>query len=212
LLRVNPDHLEAHRELAAIYKKANQLDEAEREYREILRLKKDDMEVRSALTSIYVKKKSHPELIALLKENVEMAPNDSNQHYRLGLVYEFQKDYDNAAVSYAEAIKNREDNAKALNAMGRIKMKTGNIQEAKEYLERAKAADPSMEETALLLSNIRDELAPNPLKYKKGKKSSKGKKGKAAKKKSAVKKSGVKKSSSTKAKKPVAKTSSGAKQ
>jgi len=184
--------------LAALYKKANQLDEAGKEYREVLRLKKDDMEARGALTSIYVKKQNYPELVALLKENVVMAPQDSNQHYRLGLVYEFQKDYDNAAASYAEAISSKEDNAKALSAMGRIKMKTGNIQEAKEYLERAKAADPTMEEAALLLSNIREELAPNPLsKFKKSKKATKGKKGKKSKP--------VRKSSASKSKKPAKK-------
>lgn len=197
-IRLNPDNLEAHQELAALYKKANQLDEAGKEYREVLRLKKDDMEARGALTSIYVKKQNYPELVALLKENVVMAPQDSNQHYRLGLVYEFQKDYDNAAASYAEAISSKEDNAKALSAMGRIKMKTGNIQEAKEYLERAKAADPTMEEAALLLSNIREELAPNPLsKFKKSKKATKGKKGKKSKP--------VRKSSASKSKKPAKK-------
>jgi tetratricopeptide (TPR) repeat protein len=209
VIRVNADNLEAHRDLAALYKKANQLDESEREYREILRLKKDDMEARNALTSIYVRKKSYPELIALLKENVEMTPEDSNQHYRLGLVYEFQKDYDNAAASYAEAIRYKEDNAKALNAMGRIKMKTGNIQEAKEYLERAKAADPSMKEAALLLNNIRDELAPNPLsKFKHSKKAKKVKKVKKS--KAVKKKTSKKKRSATKSKKPVKKAASGA--
>jgi hypothetical protein len=82
--------------------------------------------------------------------------------------------------------------------MGRIKMKTGNIQEAKEYLERAKAADPTMEEAALLLSNIREELAPNPLsKFKKSKKATKGKKGKKSKP--------VRKSSASKSKKPAKK-------
>jgi len=208
IVRLNPDQLEAHGELATLYKKANLQDEAEKEYREILRLKKDDMDVRGALTSIYVKKKNYPELIALLKENVEMAPQDANHHYRLGLVYEFQKDYENAAVSYAEAIKNSENNAKALNAMGRIKMKTGHIQEAKEYLEKAKAADPNMEEAALLLNNIRDELAPNPLKSKKGKAGKKSRKSKTSKKKSTVKKSTAKKSSPAATKKPAAKAAS----
>lgn len=188
MVQVDPNHLDAHRELVSLYKKANLQEEVEQQYREILKHKKDDMDTRAALTSIYVKKKSYPELIALLKENVEMAPADSTQQYKLGLVYEFQKDYENASVSYAEAIRLKEDNAKALNALGRIKMKTGNIKEAKEFLEKAKAADPNMEEAALLLSNIRDELAPDPSKYRKGKKGKKGKK-KATKKKSTSKKS-----------------------
>ena len=131
-----------------------------------------------------------------------MAPKDSTQHYKLGLVYEFQKEYENASASYLEAIKLKEDNAKALNALGWVNMKTGHIKEAKEYLERAKAADPSMEEATLLLSNIKDELAPDPSKYKKSKKGKKGKKSKSSKKK-------TKKSSAKTTKKPAAKAASG---
>jgi hypothetical protein len=52
-------------------------------------------------------------------------------------------------------------------------------------LEAAKKADPTLEETAVLLNNIRDEFNPEPRKIskakkgksKKGKKSSKAKKG-----------------------------------
>ncbi len=205
IVRLYPDRLEAHRELVTIYKKANQQDDLEKEYREIIRLKKDDMDVRNALTSIYVKKKNYAELVTLLKENVDMAPQDNTQHYKLGLVYEFQKNYADASASYLAAVKLKENNAKALNALGRINMKTGHIQEAKEYLEKAKAIDPGMEETALLLSNIRDELAPVTTKYKK---SNKGKKSK----KSRISKKSTKKSSIKKVKKPAAKAASGARQ
>ncbi len=177
-VRHNPDNIEAHRELANHFKKGNMLDDAEKEYRELLRLKKDDMEVRNALTAIYVKKKNYDDLVTLLKENVEMNPRDPGHLYKLGLVYEFRKDYENASASYQESVRIKEDNAKSLNALGRVKMKTGHIKEAKEYLERAKAADPNLEETALLLGNIRDELTPTTSKYKKPKK----KKGKKVKK------------------------------
>ncbi|HZV82434.1 MAG TPA: tetratricopeptide repeat protein, partial [Geobacteraceae bacterium] len=149
----------------------------------------------------------YDELTALLKETVEMNPQDTNLHYKLGLVYEFQKNYESAATSYLEAIRLKEDNAKALNAMGRVKMKTGHIKEAKEYLEKAKAADPNLEETTLLLSNIRDELAPDPSKYTKGKKWKKGKKGKKGKKSTAKK--GGKKASGKSAKKTTKKASAG---
>jgi tetratricopeptide (TPR) repeat protein len=180
VIRLNPDSLDGHRELALLYKKTNQQDEAEKEYREVLRLKKDDGEIRNALTASYVKKKNYPDLITLLQESVALTPKDANNHYKLGLVYEFQKDYDNAASQYKEALALKEDHAKTLNALGRVYMKTGHIKEAKEALEKAKEVDPALEETSLLLSNIKDELSPEPRKYKK--KKAKGKKGKAGKK------------------------------
>jgi tetratricopeptide (TPR) repeat protein len=120
----------------------------------------------------------------LLKENVEMSPNDANSHYKLGLVYEFKKNYEDALVSYKAAVSLKEDHAKALNALGRVFMKTGQIKDAKDALEAAKKADPALEEPTVLLSNIRDELSSEPKKHKqsKGKKSKKSKSSKKPKK------------------------------
>jgi hypothetical protein len=49
-------------------------------------------------------------------------------------------------------------------------MKNGRLAEAKDTLEAAKKADPTMEETVVLLNNIRDNFNPEPQKIKKGKK------------------------------------------
>jgi hypothetical protein len=65
-------------------------------------------------------------------------------------------------------------------------MKTGRLSEAKETLEAAKKADPTMEETSVLLNNIRDEFNPEPRKITKGKKG-KGKKSKKSSKKAKAK-------------------------
>ena len=94
-----------------------------------------------------------------------------------------KKDYENAIATYKKAIELKPDNARALNALGRLYMKTGRLSEAKETLEAAKKADPTMEETAVLLNNIRDEFNPEPRKI------TKGKKGKAKKSKKSSKKS-----------------------
>jgi hypothetical protein len=98
-------------------------------------------------------------------------------------------------VRYKEAVELKDDHAKALNALGRVYMKTGHIAQAKVALEAAKKADPALEETTVLLNSIRDELSPEPKKYQK-------KKGK----KSQVKGTGKKKGAKAKAKtKPAAK-------
>lgn len=182
-VRLDAGNLEAHRELASLMRKLGNDVEAEKHYAEVLRLKKDDVDARNALMSLYVKNKKYDDLIRLLKEGVEFNPADPNSHYRLGLVYEFNKEYDLSAEKYAEAVKLQANHAKALNALGRVYMKTGRLAEAKDALEKAKEADPELEESAVLLNNIRDELTPESRKYKKsarkGKKS--GKKGKSTK-------------------------------
>jgi len=161
-------------------------------------LHKDDSETRTALVSIYVKNKQYDEITALLKEAVELNPDDPNNHYKLGLIYDFKKDYENASASYKKAIEIKADHARSLNALGRLYMKAGKLSEARETLEAARKADPTMEETSVLLNNIRDEFNPEPRKISKGKKI-KGKKAKKSSKKSKVKKTTKKASKGKKA-------------
>jgi len=199
-LKHSPDNIEANREIAALYRAKGANDKAVEHYTKVLAKQKDDMDTRNALVSIYVKNKQYDEITGLLKGTAELFPEDPNNHYKLGLIYEFKKDYEGAIASYKKALEVKADHARSLNALGRLYMKTGRINEAKEMLEAAKKADPTLEETAVLLNNIRDEFNPEPRKItkgkkgksKKGKKSSKGKKttktGKSADKKPAAKK------------------------
>lgn len=203
VLKASPDNVDANREIAPLYKAKGMNDKATENYKKVLVQQKDDVETRNALVAIYVKNKQYDEITVLLKGTAELFPDDPNNHYKLGLIYEFKKDYDNAAASYKKAVELKTDHARSLNALGRLYMKTGRIAEAKEVLEAAKKADPSLEETAVLLNNIGDdEFNPEPRKISKkikGKRSKKAKKSKKASKSS----KGSKKSSS--AKKSVAK-------
>ena len=188
VLKHSPDNVDANREIAALYKARGATDKAIEHYRRVLAQQKDDVETRNALVSLYVKNKQYEEIAELLKGAVVLAPDDPNNHYKLGLIHEFRKDYVSAIASYKKAIELKPDHARSLNALGRLYMKTGRLDEAKETLELAKKADPNMEEATVLLNNIRDEFNPEPRKItkskktrsKKVKKTSKGAKGKPA--------------------------------
>lgn len=193
VLNYSPNDVDANREIAALYKARGDNDKAINHYRKVLALRKDDAETRAALVAIHVKNKQYDEITALLKEAVELGPDDPNNHYKLGLIYDFKKDYDSAVASYKKAIEIKPDHARSLNALGRLYMKAGQLDEAKKTLEAARRADPTMEETSILLSNIRDEFNPEPRKITKGKKSFAKKAKKGSKKSKATK--GSKKSS-----------------
>lgn len=183
VLKFSPDNLDANRELAALYRQKGMNDKAVEHYRKALAQQKDDTESRNALVAIYVKNKQYDEITDLLKGAVQLFPDDPNNHYKLGLIHEFKKDYENAILSYKKASELKPDHARSLNALGRLYMKTGRITEAKEVLEAARHADPNLEETSVLLNNIRDEFSPEPRKINKKLKarSPKGKKSKAKK-------------------------------
>jgi len=117
-----------------------------------------------------------------------VAPDDPNNHYKLGLIYDFSKNYDGAIESYKKAIELKSDHARALHSLGRVYMKTGRLAEAREALEKAKIADPNLIETTVLLNNISDNFNPAPQragawKKSKAKKAKKGTKTSPAKKK-----------------------------
>jgi len=101
---------------------------------------------------------------------VEIAPEDPNNHYKLGLIYDFNKDYENAIASYQKAVELNPGHARALNALGRAYMKTGRLSEAREALEAAKKADPNLVEASILLNNMQDDFRPEPRKQSSRKK------------------------------------------
>lgn len=189
VLGYSPNDVEANREIAALYAQKGDTEKAVAHYKKVLTIRKDDSEARTALISIFVKSKQYDEITDLLKEAVELNPDDSVNHYKLGLMYDFKKDYDAAIAAYKKAIELKPDNARALNALGRLYMKTGRLEEAKETLEAAKKADPTLEEASILLNNIRDEFNPEPHKITKGKKY---KKSRSSKSRSKNKKSSAK--------------------
>ena len=166
---IAPDNIEAHRELAGLFLKRKMMEEAEGEYREVLRLAKDDIFARNALTAVLVKQKKYDELIALLEQGVELSPKDPNNHYKLGLVFDYKKDYQHAIEQYKETILLNDGHAKALNALGKVYLKQGDKEKGREMLEAAKKADPDLLETRELLSNL-DPL-PMEVKHIKSKRS-----------------------------------------
>ena len=154
-VRLDPNNLEGHRELAKIFMRWTQPAKAENHYKEVLRLYSEDEAARNALITLYVKQKRYDDLTTFVKEWLEKAPNDPQRHYRLGIVYEIKKEYDLAVTEYKTAIGLQPDNARMLFALGRTYMRTGRLSEARETLEAAKKADPTLAEPQLLLSSIK---------------------------------------------------------
>jgi tetratricopeptide (TPR) repeat protein len=185
------------------------LDDAAGVYQGILALNREDDAASNALIAIYLKKKRYNDLIEFLKEGTNRNPDDPSGHYKLGIVYEYTKNYQDAAAEYQKALEKKSNHAKALNALGRLYLKTGRLDEAKQMLLAAKKADPSLKETTLMLKNIHEEFRPKTTvkkkkqhrkKHYKKKRSTKKKytKKRYSKKKSAHKKYSKKKSAKKK--------------
>lgn len=185
-VRLDPDMLEGHRELARIFSRDRQTAKAEHHYKEVLRLQSEDEVARNGLITLYVKQKRYDDLTGFVKDWLDQAPGDPQRHYRLGLVYEFKREYDPAISEYKAALALQPDHARMLLALGRVLMKTGRLSDAKAMLEASKKADPTLPEPQLLLSSLQSDS--QPLKKKAHKSPGKGKKAPASKAKPARKK------------------------
>ena len=168
-VRLDPNSIEGHRELARIFARGAQPVKAEHHYKEVLRLNGADEAARNALVNMYVKQKRYDELTIFLKSWLDKAPDDPQRHYRLGIIYEFKKEYDLAISEYKKSTELQPDNARILLALGRTYLKTGKLSEAREMLELSKKADPALLESQLLLNSIKND--PQPTKKKMRKKS-----------------------------------------
>jgi len=196
-LKLDPDNLQAHKELAVLYKKRGMAG-AETQYREVLRLKRNDTGARNALMAIYLKNENYDDLFALLKDGVELNPGDPSSHYRLGVILEFRKEYPAALAEYEKTVSMKKDHAKGLNAMARLYLKAGRVEEAGKALEAAaRASEPP-----------RYKKAKTTHKKKVWKAKGSSKKKKAAKMKSRARKKAEAKSNSRAKKKAVAKAKS----
>lgn len=77
-------------------------------------------------------------------------PSFARAYNGLGLAYEFQRRYPEAAQQYQEALALKGDNAQILRNLGDVARAVGDFDQALAYYERGLAADPT--DTVLLLS------------------------------------------------------------
>lgn len=199
-VKLAPDNAEANKELAMLYHRKGMLDKAEHHYQETLRLKSDDRYSRNALTSIYVKQKKYKALLALLKDETKLFPENPDSHYRLGLIQYFMKDFDAAQQEYQTTVTLKPNHAKALKGLGKIAIIRGDRAGATKFMLASQKADPNLPEAKQMLNELKegDPFQPKPQKIKK--RAVKKKHGKSIKKSVSSKKSGksVKKSKHSK--------------
>lgn len=152
-IELAPHNAELRRELARLYRMQGKGDGAIRQYRELLRLDNGDTEARNALITLYVKLRRYGDLRQLLREGVEQFPDDPDSHFRMGLIHDFGREYQAAISEYRKALALKNDHARALKGLGKVYLKLGKTDKAKEYLAAARKADPDLRERPVVRKN-----------------------------------------------------------
>jgi tetratricopeptide (TPR) repeat protein len=141
-VRLDPDHLQAHKNLARLYGKEGKQEEALQELREILRLDPDDFQAHLSLGLTYMKQFEMVEARRHFVEAVRLQPRTPEPHNYLGLTYAWQGQYAQASLHYREALRLNPSYAEATSNLGVAHARQGNWTEARVYLARAVALEP----------------------------------------------------------------------
>ncbi|MFL5244542.1 MAG: tetratricopeptide repeat protein [Gemmataceae bacterium] len=141
-VRLNPDHLQSHRNLARLYGKEGKQKEAIEELHEILRLDPDDFQARISLGLTYMKQFDMEQARRQFAEAARIQPRTPEPHNYLGLTYTWHGDYAQACLHYREALRFNPSYAEAMSNLGVALGRQGNWKEARVFLTRAVAIEP----------------------------------------------------------------------
>jgi len=137
--RVTPRNYLAHFNLASIHAKKGDLDDAVREYREVLAISPDDVKAHTNLGSVLAKKGEFDAAIREFQEVLAVKPNDVMAHSNIGNALTEKGDLVAGIKAYREAITIDPTYIGARNNLANVLAKNGCLDEAiNEYQEALK--------------------------------------------------------------------------
>lgn|GEM_PF-2397911 len=180
-INLDDGNIEIQREYALLLRQRGHYHEAETAYSAILEKQPDDEGALNGIIFIYVKQKNYEGLTSFLEKQQGRDANNPDHPYRLGLIYEYRRMFQEALDAYKRSL-DLKSSAKAYRALGRVLLKAGKKAEAKTALESARQIDPKAPEVRSLLMQLKAEnRVQNLKKHKKKISKSKKKKGKTRK-------------------------------
>jgi peptidylprolyl isomerase len=103
-IKLNPNHAEAHYNLAVIFQKKEQLDKAKFLYLAVISLKPEFFQAYLNLGIAFLKEDKIDEAINFLQEALEIKPDYAECHYFLGKAFRQKNNIDEAIISYKKAL------------------------------------------------------------------------------------------------------------
>ena len=142
-LEVTENNYLAHSNLGVALQRQGRMDEALREYQEVLNLQPDDVNTRNGLASLLLRLGRVDEAISQFQETVRHKPDFAEARNNLAYAFRGQGRLDEAAAEYREALKlNPADFRIRLN-FASILLAQGHPSEAVSQLEEALKSNPA---------------------------------------------------------------------
>jgi tetratricopeptide (TPR) repeat protein len=156
IIRLNP--VEGHRALGNVYNRTKRVEEAEKEYREVVRL---DERLTPVLANFYVAHQQFDKAFLLHAKDIEKNADNMLAHYQYGRTAAISgKNLDAGEKSLKKYLgyapkENEPSHAGAYMRLAQISEKRGNQAEAKKLYELALSKDPTLKEAKEGLQRVK---------------------------------------------------------
>jgi len=153
-ISLEPGHVAAMFNLAALHSALGDVEEAERRYREILKLTPDDADTLSNLGNLLQLGGKHDEAEALYLKAIEGHPKKPAAYVNLANLFAAQDRYVESVERFRQGVALDPNSAQVHSGLGAVLWKLGQDEDAKISLNRAVVLDPSDADALNNLANI----------------------------------------------------------
>ena len=166
ILKINPNHVNAHNNLEAAYKQLGEIEKAKSCFEKVIQLNPNDVDGHNNLGLLLFELKEIQKAKSFFEKTIQLNPNYVEAHNNLGTIFNELKEFQKAKDCYERAIQLNPNYAMALYNLGIIFKQFGLSQKAVGYFEKAIEINPNYAAAYNGLGIIFKELGNNIKKAK----------------------------------------------
>ena len=166
ILKINPNHVNAHNNLEAAYKQLGEIEKAKSCFEKVIQLNPNDVDGHNNLGLLLFELKEIQKAKSFFEKTIQLNPNYVEAHNNLGTIFKELKEFQKAKDCYERAIQLNPNYAMALYNLGIIFKQFGQTQKALGHFERAIEINPNYAAAYNGLGIIFEELGNNIKKAK----------------------------------------------
>ena len=143
ILKINPNHVNAHNNLGAAYKQLGEIEKAKSCFEKVIQLNPNDIDGHNNLGLLLFELKEIQKAKSFFEKTIQLNPNYVEAHNNLGTIFKELKEFQKAKDCYERAIQLNPNYAMALYNLGIIFKQFGLSQKAVGYFEKAIEINPN---------------------------------------------------------------------
>ena len=143
ILKINPNHVNAHNNLGAAYKQLGEIEKAKSCFEKVIQLNPNDVDGHNNLGLLLFELKEIQKAKSFFEKTIQLNPNYVEAHNNLGTIFNELKEFQKAKDCYERAIQLNPNYVEAHNNLGTIFKELKEFQKAKDCYERAIQLNPN---------------------------------------------------------------------